>query len=62
MIIQIQVFNEDISFLAIANTVKIMLVPKPVDKIVTLSFEEDCPGFVFRLSYNCPVFPFNIQD
>ena len=60
--IPIQVFNEDISFLAIANTVKIMLLPKPVDKIVILSYEEDCSGFLFRLPYNCPVFLFNIQD
>ena len=58
----IQVFKEDISFLAIGNTVKIMLLPKPVDKIVILSYEEDCLGFMFRLPYNCPVFPFNIQD
>ena len=29
----IQVFDKDISSLAIAKTVKIMLLPKPVDKI-----------------------------
>ena len=32
-IVIIQVFDEDISSLAIAKTVKIMLLPKPVDKI-----------------------------
>ena len=32
-IVIIQVFDEDISSLAIAKTVKIMLLPNPVDKI-----------------------------
>ena len=33
----IQVFDEDISSLAIAKTVKIMLLPKLVDKIYVTS-------------------------
>ena len=33
----VQVFDEDISSLAIAKPVKIMLLPKPVDKIAMIS-------------------------
>ena len=36
-IASIQVFDDDISSLAITKTVKIMLLPKPVDKIVMTS-------------------------
>ena len=32
-VVIIQVFDEDISSLTLAKTVKIMLLPKPVDKI-----------------------------
>ena len=60
----IQVFDKDISSLAIAKTVKIMLLPKPVDKIsmTSLLWRTTVSHFPFRLQYNCPVFPSNIQD
>ena len=64
-IVIIQVFDEDISSLAIAKTVKIMLLPNLVDKIsmTSLLLKKTVNGhFLFRLQHNCPVFPSNIQD
>ena len=56
VIIHIQVFNEDISSLAIANTVKIMLLPKHVDKIAIRSLLWRRP-FPVQASIQLPCFP-----
>ena len=58
-------FDEDISSLPIAKTIKIILLPKPVNKISMTSvlLNKTVNGHsLFRLQYNCPVFPSDIQD
>ena len=64
-IVIIQVFDEDISSLAIAKTVKIYALAK----CCWQNFHDISPlkktvngHFLFRLQYNCPVLPSNIQD